>query len=94
MSDATLPRMRDLKGFFKQYKIDDPDGPFTPHSIRALGIQKKIPCCMVGNRRFYNYDAFLEILATNPDSLSVNSVETTLTTPMLSVRSMPGRMAK
>lgn len=93
MSNA-MPRMRTLDAAYALVKEFDPDTSLTRHALRALATSGLIPAVMIGNKRLINVDALMNILATDPASLSVDTSEPPLAAPLLSVRKLSGRAAR
>ena len=77
MNAVALPRMRTLDRAHALVLEIDPDTSLTRHALRALVIAGRVPSVNVGRRRLINVDALLSLLATDPNSLSVDTSEPT-----------------
>jgi hypothetical protein len=83
--------MRTLDAAHTLVREIDPDTALTRHALRALAVNGRIPVVMVGAKRLINIDALLDILATDPTHLSLDSTEQPLSAPILPVRRLPAR---
>lgn len=75
MTAKAAPRMRTLDRAYDLIKETDPDTCLTRHALRALSVSGRVPAVMVGTKRLINVDALLDILATDPSRLSVDTSE-------------------
>jgi hypothetical protein len=94
MINQTMPRMRTLDAAYALVQEVDPGTSLTRHALRALAVGGRIPAVKVGNKRLLNVDALLDLLMNDPDSLSIESSETSVAAPLLPVRRLIGQKRK